>query len=105
MKKISVFGLFLLYCFFFLSCGKDSKIKEILKETHEEEIKESVESFNSLSQTTDNFFYVTEYGFISYTPKYIEESINNIIQKYESLTHLDIIFIYYSLNFSTISIS
>lgn len=78
MKKISVFGMVLLFCF--ISCGKDSMIKEILKETHEEEIKESVESFNSLSQTTDNFFYVTEYGFISYTPEYVDA-----VQKIERL--------------------
>ena len=39
MKKISILGMFILFCF--ISCGKDSKIKEILNETHEDEIKEA----------------------------------------------------------------
>ena len=84
MKKISVFGMVLLFCF--ISCRKDSMIKEILKEIHEEEIKESVESFNSLSQTTDNFFCLTENGIIRYTPEYIDavQKIGELHKQYHN---------------------
>ena len=84
MKKISILGMFILFCF--ISCGKDSKIKEILKETHEDEIKEAVESFDSLIHSINNFFYVDENGFIDYLPEYVDavQKIGNLHKQYHN---------------------
>ncbi len=84
MKKRGVLGVLILFCF--ISCGKASEIKEILKETHEEEIKESVESFISLLQSTENFFYINEDGFISYSPEYISavKKIGSLHKQYHN---------------------
>ena len=88
------YSVTLKYFNFITDKNTKDKIFENLEELHIKENLLNQIHFNAITLKKLNIAY--DYRDKLYTPKYIEESINNIIQKYESLTHLDIIFIYYS---------
>jgi len=74
--KLFRFCVFVFACLLFSSCGKDTEIRKILQDLHEEEIKESVDSFYEL----DTFFARDETGKIFYS-----KNFENIVIKIENL--------------------